>query len=198
MRPGFLSRTTRGGRCPGDEGARRGRARRFFGRVDEVAIDGRPVWGGRMALGSESLLPMIQLAITPVILITGLGSLLLTMTNRLGRIVDRTRILAGQARVATEGEERAHIESQLRILFHRAGLVRMAVSLAATSMFVSGLLVVAIFLSALLRIEAGFALLGLFVAAIALLLGALVYLLRDINKALHALGLEVRRVLPGT
>jgi hypothetical protein len=161
-----------------------------------IAINGRLIWVGSMALGSESLLPMIQLAITPVILITGLGSLLLTMTNRLGRIVDRTRILAGQARTAAPGEERAHIESQLRILFRRAGLVRMAVSLAATSMFVSGLLVVAIFLSALLRIEVGFALLGLFVAAIALLLGALVYFLRDINQALHALGLEVRRAMP--
>lgn len=161
-----------------------------------IAIGERPIWAGRMALGSDSLLPMIQLAITPVILITGLGSLLLTMTNRLGRIVDRTRILAGQARTAVPGDERAHIESQLRILFRRAGLVRMAVSLAATSMFVSGLLVVAIFLSALLRIEAGFALLGLFVAAIALLLGALVYFLRDINQALHALGLEVHRAMP--
>ena len=149
-----------------------------------------------MALGSDSLLPMIQLAITPVILITGLGSLMLTMTNRLGRIVDRTRILAGQARSAAPGEERAHIESQLRILFRRAGLVRRAVSLATTSMFVSGLLVVMIFLSALLRIEAGFVLLALFVAAIGLLLGALIYFMRDINQALKALELEVRRAVP--
>lgn len=148
-----------------------------------------------MALGSDALLPMIQLAITPVILITGLGSLLLTMTNRLGRIVDRTRILAGQARGAASGEERAHIESQLRILFRRAKFVRMAVSLAAMSMFVSGLLVVAIFLSALLHVEVGPLLLVFFVAAIALLLGALVYFLRDINQALNALGLEVRRAL---
>lgn len=138
---------------------------------------------------------MIQLAITPVILITGLGSLMLTMTNRLGRIVDRTRILAGQARTAS-GEDRPQTESQLRILFFRAKLVRMAVSLVALSMFVSGLLVVAIFLSALLRIEAGLVLLALFVAAISLLLGALVYFLRDINQALNALGLEVRRALP--
>ncbi len=149
-----------------------------------------------MALASDALLPMIQLAITPVILITGLGSLLLTMTNRLGRVVDRTRILAGQARVAAAGEERAHIESQLRILFRRAKLVRMAVSLATLSMFVSGLLVVVIFLSALLHLQAGPLLLGLFVAAISLLLGALVYFLRDINVTLKALGLEVRRALP--
>lgn len=148
-----------------------------------------------MVLASDALLPLIQLSITPVILITGLGSLLLTMTNRLGRIVDRTRILAGQARTSA-GEERAHIESQLRIMFGRARLVRIAVSLATLSMFVSGLLVVAIFLSAVTGVKAGAVLLGLFVAAIGLLLGALVYFLRDINVTLRALGLEVRRALP--
>ena len=42
-----------------------------------------------MAFGPDNLLPTIQLAITPVILITGIGSLLLTMTNRMGRVVDR-------------------------------------------------------------------------------------------------------------
>lgn len=148
-----------------------------------------------MTLVSNALLPMIQLAITPVILITGLGSLMLTMTNRLGRIVDRTRILAGLARTTT-GEDQAHAKSQLRILFRRAKLVRMAVSLASLSMFVSGLLVVAIFLSGLLGVEAGPVLLALFVAAIGLLLGALIYFLRDITLTLNALGEEVRRALP--
>ena len=43
---------------------------------------------------------------------------------------------------------------------------------------------------------AGLVLLALFVTAIGLLLAALVYFLRDINQALRALGLEVRRCLP--
>ena len=59
-------------------------------------------------LRQEQLLQIIQLAITPVILITGLGSLLLTMTNRMARIVDRSRALAGQLRAAAP-EERPHV-----------------------------------------------------------------------------------------
>ena len=35
---------------------------------------------------------IMQIAITPVFLLVGIGSLLLTMTNRLGRIKDRVRI----------------------------------------------------------------------------------------------------------
>jgi hypothetical protein len=143
---------------------------------------------------SASLLPTIQLSITPVILITGLGSLLLTMTNRMGRIVDRTRILAGQARAAN-AEERDHLEHQLRIMYRRAQIVRSAVTLGVASMFCSGLLVVAIFADALLQANFAGAILGLFITSIGLLLGALGAFLRDIFLSLNALGLEVDRAL---
>lgn len=147
-----------------------------------------------MALASNALLPMIQLAITPVILITGLGSLMLSMTNRFGRIVDRTRILAVQAQAAKD-DTRPHIEAQLRILYRRAQLVRRAVIFNTLGMFTSGLLVVVIFVSALAGMEAGLLILALFMSAIAFLLAALGYFLNDINLALKALGLEVDKAL---
>jgi hypothetical protein len=143
---------------------------------------------------SESLLPTIQLSITPVILITGLGSLLLTMTNRMGRVVDRTRILAGQARAAG-GPERDHLEGQLKIMYRRAKIVRLAVTLGAASMFCSGLLVISIFAATVLGSNLAALILGLFVAGIVLLLGALAAFLRDIFLSLNALGLEVERAL---
>ena len=46
----------------------------------------------------SSLLPIIQLAITPVILISGMGALMITLTNRMARIVDRTRVVAELSR----------------------------------------------------------------------------------------------------
>ena len=108
---------------------------------------------------TESLVPTIQLSITPVILITGLGSLLLTMTNRMGRVVDRTRILAGQARAANDGERR-HIEDQLKIMYRRSKIVRLSVTLGAGSMFCSGLLVIAIFASGVLGSDLAGVILG--------------------------------------
>ena len=57
-------------------------------------------------LTSGTLLPIIQLSITPVILISGEGALMLTLTGRMGRIVDRTRSLAGQVRqLAAAGDD---------------------------------------------------------------------------------------------
>ncbi|HTQ31341.1 MAG TPA: DUF2721 domain-containing protein, partial [Opitutaceae bacterium] len=56
----------------------------------------------------SSFLPVIQLAITPVILVSGVGGLMIALTNRMARIVDRTRTLAGLTRNAA-GEEREYL-----------------------------------------------------------------------------------------
>ncbi len=148
-------------------------------------------------LRQEALIPIIQLAITPVILITGLGSLLLTMTNRMARIVDRSRALAVQVRAAPP-EDRSHVEQQLRIMYRRASLIRMAVTFSALSMLCAGLLVALIFVGAMLdrSLAPGIAL--LFFASVGCLIAALVAFLRDIFMSLWALRLEVERALPDT
>jgi hypothetical protein len=46
------------------------------------------------------LIPTHQLAVGPVILISGVGLILLSMTNRFGRIIDRSRILTEDLRRA--------------------------------------------------------------------------------------------------
>lgn len=140
----------------------------------------------------NSLLSGIQLAITPVILISGMGALMLTLTNRMGRIVDRTRGIAGQL-LAAEAAERPHLETQLTILWQRAQLIRRAVTFTGLSMLVACLLVVAIFGGALLDRNFGVVILVLFAASVLLLIASLVAFLRDIYVSLHALRLEVER-----
>ncbi len=59
------------------------------------------------------LVPILQMAIVPVILISGVGLLLLSMTNRLGRLIDRSRALTDAARRAEDAQKPRWI-SQLR------------------------------------------------------------------------------------
>lgn len=143
----------------------------------------------------SQFLPVIQLAITPVILISGVGALMLTLTNRMGRIVDRTRSLAGQVRGAS-GDERAHFENQLKIMWRRAKLIRHTVTFAGLSMLLSCLLVVMIFIDASVHREFGVELVVTFLASVMCLIAALVNFLRDIWVSLHALHLEVERAHP--
>lgn len=140
----------------------------------------------------NSFLSVIQLAITPVILISGIGALMITLTNRLGRIVDRTRTLAGQMHTAT-GDDRAHFESQIAIMWRRARLQRWAVTFAGTSMLISCFLVLAIFVDALFGRQFGVSLVVIFVASVLCVIAALAAFLRDIWVSLKALQLEVEK-----
>lgn len=140
----------------------------------------------------SALLPIIQLAITPVILISGMGALMITLTNRMARIVDRTRVVA-EAIPAADPEERKHLESQLDIMWGRALLIRRAVTSNGLSMLLSCLLVVALFAAAVLDLKLSPVVLGLFGASIVLLIASLVDFLRDIFVSLHALKLQVQR-----
>ena len=152
------------------------------------------------AVTPSQFLPVIQLAISPMILMTGVGGLMLTLTNRMGRIVDRTRNLAEKVRGATHstssgqaGEERAHYEGQLEILWRRARMIRQAVTFAGLSMLLACTLVVVIFVDASVHREFGVELVVTFLASVLCLITALVNFLRDIWVSLHALRLEVER-----
>jgi hypothetical protein len=80
----------------------------------------------------DALLGVLQTAIGPVILISGAGLLLLTMTNRLGRVVDRSRSLARRLQDPSDGDNMA-TRAQLKILVQRTRLLRRAIALASYS-----------------------------------------------------------------
>ena len=140
----------------------------------------------------SALLPIIQLAITPVILISGMGALMIVLTNRMARIVDRARVVA-EAMPAAEASDRTHLDDQLQIMWGRALMIRRAVTSAGLSMLFSCLMVVVIFVVAKFQLPLGSVVLGLFVTSILLLTASLVDFLRDIFVSLHALKLQVER-----
>jgi hypothetical protein len=143
-------------------------------------------------LETSQLVTVLQTAVGPVVVISGVGLLLLTMTNRLGRIVDRSRALGQQVRTVT-GEEQERARAQLRILAQRAELVRWAIALAAFCVLFVALLVISLFVTALFDVEVAWLVAGFFIVSMGCLIASLVMFIRDINKALQATALEVGR-----
>ncbi len=137
------------------------------------------------------LVPILQTAIGPTILISGVGLLLLTMVNRLNHIMDRTRILAAQM-ADCPPEAREGKATQLTILWQRATLIRRAIIFASSSALSAALLIVTLFLSALSGIEDAWLIGGLFVVAMASLILALLFFIRDIDQSLVALKVEIQ------
>ena len=136
------------------------------------------------------LVPILQVAVGPVILISGVGLLLLSMTNRLGRVIDRSRLLA-EARRKADAQDRSRFESQLQVLSRRARLVRLAIILAALSVLLAAVLIIALFLAALVRWEIGIFVVSLFVGCMMSLIGSVIVFIADVNLSLSALSLDV-------
>lgn len=134
------------------------------------------------------IVPILQTAIGPTILISGVGLLLLTMTNRLGRTVDRARALG-----VREGEARTRSQAQLEILLRRASLLRWSIFFAAGSALCSAVMIMALFLIALLGVSIGWFICALFIVDMAALIVSLILFIRDVDLSLEALHAELGR-----
>ena len=143
----------------------------------------------------HEIIPVLQVAIGPVILISGVGLLLLTMTNRLGRVIDRTRQLASSLDQRPESD-RTHVVAQITTFYRRARLLRLTIGLASLSVLLAAVLIIVLFLSALLQSDNTSIICLIFIACLASLIASLSTFLHDINLSLHALKLELKQVKP--
>ena len=143
----------------------------------------------------RELIPVLQVAIGPVILISGIGLLLLTLTNRFGRAVDRSRQLAREMRDTNE-PDRLHLSKQVEVLYRRAGLIRIAIIMAAVSVLLASVLIISLFLTALMKLEVGLLISLLFICCMLSLIISLGAFIRDIQLSLHALKLELQHPKP--
>jgi hypothetical protein len=136
------------------------------------------------------LIPVLQMAVGPVALISGVGLLILSLTNRLGRVVDRGRILASQLQETPNIKEH-HREQQLGIISHRAELLRFSIIFAVISVLLAAVLVVLLFLTASFDFEAAWAAVSVFLCSLTALVVSLIYFLLELNQALVAFRLDI-------
>lgn len=136
------------------------------------------------------LIPVLQVAIGPVVLISGIGLLLLSMTNRLGRAVDRARFLVRELpTLPVEEHNRIHV--QMKILLRRADLLRRAIIFASVSVLLAALLIITLFFIALFQWNSAWLVSLLFIACMVGLILSLVDFIRDLNHSLTAMRLDV-------
>lgn len=138
----------------------------------------------------HQLIPVLQVAIGPVILISGVGLLLLTLANRFGRAVDRSRQLSREMREVSD-LERPRLSRQIEILYRRARFIRLSIIMAVVSVLFAAVLIIVLFLSALAHAEVGTIIASLFICCMASLILSLGAFIRDIQLSLQALKLEL-------
>lgn len=142
------------------------------------------------AITFHQLAPVLTLAIGPVVLVSGCGLLLLSLTQRLARATDLARSMSRHLRTLPEGEG-AHLREQMLMLLRRTEILRRAIALIVLSALCAAILVLQLFVSALLKVEFVWATVVLFVACLCCLIAGLVEYIRDVNAVLAALRIEV-------
>ena len=143
----------------------------------------------------SDLLTVLQTSLAPCVLISGVGLLVLSMTNRLGRPLDRIRALTGEISKA-EGNQKKVLFEEIDILYRRARLLQAAVTFSVLSIFFVATIIFSIFVTVMF----GAGLEGLIViqfsASLIALVASLVLFVWDIQLGLNSIKLEINRWKP--
>jgi hypothetical protein len=119
---------------------------------------------------------IIQMAVAPAFLLTGLGAILTVMANRLSRIVDRHRVLREQKRSLT-----IKVKNELASLKFRAKWTHWAIAFTTTSALLISLLIAMIFIMVEVYIDLDSFLAILFIIAMGFLIIGLLCFLREVH-----------------
>lgn len=122
---------------------------------------------------------IIQLAIAPVFLLTGVGGNLLVLTNRLARIIDRSRVLEDRIDAAADSRLQEYL-AEIEILYRRAHLINGAITLSTSCALLICVVIAALFIGGALGLALTTFIAMLFVVAMLALIGSFIYLLREI------------------
>ena len=134
---------------------------------------------------------VIQLAIAPVFMLTAVASIINALLGRLGRPVDRRRVAAAML-PSHEGDARADLVDELKLLARRIQLVLWSIALAVVSGLMICLLIGAAFLGAYLAVDLSRTLAILFIASMIALTGCLLLFMREVFLAAMSGVYEVR------
>ena len=143
----------------------------------------------------ESFSKLMQISVSPVVLISAVALLMLSVTNRLGRAIDRARLVVRELELGVE-ESRGNDREQLRILVSRAGFLRFSVSLLVASIFLSCVMILFLFFRSFGGLRLEIAVIWTFFLNLLMLIGSMSFLLADVFLSLKALRIEVQDHTP--
>jgi len=129
----------------------------------------------------DAIAQVIQLAVAPVFLLTGIAGILSVLSMRLGRITDRARLLERRMThiAADAGRSVMHRESTL--LWRRIRMVTWAIRLSVGAALLICLVVMTLFLGDFALFDMGLLIAALFVVAMVLMVLGLLLLLLEVS-----------------
>lgn len=129
---------------------------------------------------------IIQLAIAPVFLLTGVSAKLSVLTSRLARIIDRSRVVEDLLQQPDPAHHEVWLQ-ELHELYERSHLINRAIMLSTSCGLLICLVVASLFLGDALNVSLDKLIALLFVLGILSLIGSFMYFMREIQVATRTL-----------
>jgi len=140
---------------------------------------------------SADIAHLIQVALTPIFLISAIGVTLNVLTSRLARIVDRARVMENILRQPDHRHDARDLHDALGVLARRARYIYAAITLITLSALFISLVVVMLFVNAFLRWDLSAFIAGMFILSMLSLAAALLAFLIEVRIATNTLQIGI-------
>ena len=147
-------------------------------------------------IAADSIAQSIQLAVAPVFLLTGIGSLLNVFATRLGRITDRARKIENDIG-GYPSERRVTAIAELAILDTRMAVTHWSIALCSCSALLVCIVVAILFVAEVATLRGSYLVPALFIAAMALLIAGLLLFLYEVQIALRSVRVRAALLVDG-
>jgi hypothetical protein len=134
---------------------------------------------------------LIQVALTPIFLISAIGVTLNVLTSRLARIVDRARTMEDILRDPNHTHDGRDLHGTLGVLARRARYINASITLITLSALFIALVVVMLFVNAFLRWDLSAVIACLFILSMVSLCASLLSFLIEVRIATTTLQIGI-------
>lgn len=117
----------------------------------------------------DTIAHVIDISVAPVFLLAGISGLLMVLTNRLARTIDRSRSLQATINKTISTQHKSAIEFEMKGLLNRSRFINLAINLSTVSALMVCFVIIALFLGSLLTINVGLVVASLFIGCMAIL-----------------------------
>jgi hypothetical protein len=143
------------------------------------------------AVQSVDIAHLIQIALTPIFLISAIGVTLNVLTSRLARIVDRARAMEEILLHSDHAHHGRDLHAALDVLARRARYINAAITLITVSALFIALVVVMLFVNAFLRWDLSVFIACMFILSMLSLAAALSAFLIEVRIATNSLRIGI-------
>lgn len=143
----------------------------------------------------EAIATVIQLAVAPVFLLAGIAGMLNVLSVRLGRVVDRARVVEVHMAQESHEEHRQILQSETEGLWKRIRLVNWAIRMFVTGALLICLVIISLFCGEFIDIDISTIVAVLFVLAMLLVTAGLIMFLFEVSVSTQRIRQGINQIL---